>query len=69
MSSQAVSPGLCGTCAHARTVVSGKGSTFYMCRLAAVDPTFRKYPPLPVLSCRGHQEKGAGGDDPRPPRG
>lgn len=57
MSSQAVAPGLCESCAHARIVVSGKGSTFYLCELAAVDPSFRKYPPLPVLSCRGYQEK------------
>jgi hypothetical protein len=46
-------PGLCGVCAHARVIVSGKGSRFYMCRLSAIDPRFRKYPPLPVLECVG----------------
>jgi hypothetical protein len=68
MSGHGVSPGLCGKCAHARVVVSGKGSTFYLCQLAAVDPSFRKYPPLPVLSCRGYREKVGDGDDPPPPR-
>ena len=52
-------PGLCGTCVYARIVLSGKGSKFYLCKKAAVDPSFRKYPPLPVLVCKGH-EKGSG---------
>lgn len=47
------SPGLCGICTHARIVVSGKGSTFILCRLSRVDGRFPKYPPLPVLECVG----------------
>jgi hypothetical protein len=45
--------GLCGDCAHVKRVHSAKGSTFYLCELAASDPRFRKYPPLPVLRCAG----------------
>ncbi|MDB4950984.1 MAG: hypothetical protein JWM27_3633 [Gemmatimonadetes bacterium] len=46
--------GLCESCANVRVVVSGKGSRFYMCRLSAVDPAFPRYPPIPVLRCRGY---------------
>jgi len=47
--------GLCPTCRHVRPVSSSKGSTFLLCGLAAADPTFPRYPPQPVLVCRGHQ--------------
>lgn len=50
--------GLCATCVHVRVVTSSTGSTFYRCSLADVDPRFRRYPALPVLSCAGY-EKGA----------
>jgi hypothetical protein len=46
--------GLCDSCANVRIVVSGKGSRFYLCQLSAVDPAFPKYPPIPVLRCRGY---------------
>jgi hypothetical protein len=45
--------GLCANCAHARVVMSGKGSTFLLCGKSAVDPSFAKYPRLPVLRCAG----------------
>jgi hypothetical protein len=45
--------GLCATCVHVRRLTSGGGSRFYLCRLAAHDGRFRKYPPLPVHTCRG----------------
>lgn len=48
--------GLCATCAHAAVITSSKQSTFYLCRLSAVDPNFRKYPVLPVLRCSGHRQ-------------
>lgn len=46
-------PGLCGRCRHARQTGNRRGSVFLLCGLAAHDPRFRKYPPLPVLSCPG----------------
>lgn len=60
--------GLCLTCAHARAVVSGRGSTFWHCRLSAVDARFAKYPPLPVLRCAGFHAtpEGEGGSSPSP---
>lgn len=46
-------PGLCGACAHARRITSGRGSTFWLCGLAARDPRFPRYPRLPVAQCPG----------------
>jgi len=45
--------GLCVGCANVHVVENRRGSRFYRCRLADVDPTFLRYPPLPVISCRG----------------
>jgi hypothetical protein len=42
--------GLCGRC---QIVQSSRGSRFYLCRLAAIDARFPKYPRLPVLQCPG----------------
>ena len=44
---------LCPRCAHVKVVVSGKGSVFFLCLLAAEDPRYPKYPPQPVVSCAG----------------
>lgn len=46
--------GLCETCVHRREIVSGKGSRFTLCGLAATDSRFPKYPRLPVLRCDGY---------------
>ena len=51
--------GLCATCLHARFIESSKGSRFLLCQLSQSDPAFPKYPPLPVLSCRGYSPKPA----------
>ncbi|MGH7598788.1 MAG: hypothetical protein ACREOI_20740 [bacterium] len=47
--------GLCQTCCNVRVVNSGRGSTFYLCRLAEREPRFPKYPRLPVLACDGYE--------------
>jgi hypothetical protein len=47
--------GLCLRCTEARAVVSAKGSSFWLCRRAATDARFPKYPQLPVLACTGYQ--------------
>ena len=46
--------GLCGTCLHARQIRSGRGSSFLLCRRAADEPAFTRYPRLPVSACAGH---------------
>lgn len=53
--------GLCETCRHAR-VLASRTSLFLRCGLAETDPSFPRYPPLPVVACRGYERKeGAGG--------
>jgi hypothetical protein len=46
-----------------RRVVSDRASVFYLCELSKVDPTFPKYPRLPVLSCSGYERQEAILDD------
>ncbi len=46
---------LCEDCAHVRAVRSAKGATFLMCRRAAEDPRYPRYPPQPVISCAGFE--------------
>jgi hypothetical protein len=51
---------------HSRRITSGKGGTFWLCRLAERDPSFPKYPILPVLRCRGYEPAVAGEPDRSP---
>jgi hypothetical protein len=53
--SGALDPGLCGSCRHARVQRSARGSTFWRCGRADSDERFRRYPPLPVRECPGHE--------------
>jgi hypothetical protein len=45
-------PGLCAACAFA-AVVRSKRSAFLRCGRSDSDPTFPRYPRLPVLACAG----------------
>ena len=45
--------GLCEICRHVRTV-PGRQSTFILCTRALSDPSFAKYPVLPVVTCPGY---------------
>lgn len=45
---------LCGNCRWMREIVSGKGSRFLLCQLSLSDGSFRKYPPQPIVRCRGY---------------
>jgi hypothetical protein len=49
--------GLCATCTWAKIVENRRGSVFYRCKRADVDPHFVRYPPLPVLRCRGYERR------------
>ncbi len=46
--------GLCASCKQSRTVPAPR-ATFWMCELSRTDPTFPRYPRLPVLRCRGYE--------------
>jgi len=49
-------PGLCGHCRHRVHQESTKGSSFLRCGLADERADFKRYPPLPVLACRGYAD-------------
>ena len=51
--------GLCADCLHARLIESSKGSQFLLCQLSQSDPSFPKYPRLPILACAGYTPKPA----------
>jgi hypothetical protein len=51
--------GLCFDCRHSR-VVRARRAIYWLCRLAAVDVRFDKYPRLPVVACIGYEPRGAG---------
>ena len=44
--------GLCRDCRHARPVPTEQ-ATYWLCRRSASDPSFPRYPRLPVRACRG----------------
>ena len=54
--------GLCASCARARRIKNDRGSIFVLCLHSRNDPSFPKYPRLPVIACRGFAE---GGDNRR----
>ena len=47
---------LCETCVWVRVIRSDKGSEFLLCRYAAEDTRYPKYPRLPVLVCEAFQK-------------
>ena len=49
--------GLCSDCVHCR-VIAARRSRFYLCKRSATDPTFPRYPRLPVRACRGFEARG-----------
>jgi predicted CoA-binding protein len=52
--------GLCRDCRHARIVPAG-ANTYWLCGRSASDPSFPRYPRLPVRACRGFAWKAASG--------
>jgi hypothetical protein len=48
--------GLCADCVHSRRIESSRGAVFYLCELSRTNPSFVKYPRLPVLSCAGYAQ-------------
>ena len=48
-------PGLCASCTQGRCLESARGSRFWQCLRAQSDPSFPRYPRLPVRECRGYE--------------
>lgn len=48
--------GLCATCRHSRQVHTPR-STFWLCERSATDPSYEKYPRLPIRLCPGYEPR------------
>jgi hypothetical protein len=55
--------GLCADCSHTRLIASDRGATFLQCQLSFADPSFAKYPRLPVFTCRGYEARPNASDE------
>jgi hypothetical protein len=51
--------GLCDGCLHQKLVPNTRGSVFSLCLRSKTDPAYRRYPPVPVLSCPGYESRKA----------
>jgi hypothetical protein len=55
--SESAHVGLCADCGYMQRITSDRGSTFYLCGRSAHDPSFPKYPRLPVIRCPAYDPK------------
>jgi len=46
--------GLCASCTHCQRITNTRASTFFLCGRAHTDPSFTRYPRLPVIACPGY---------------
>lgn len=49
--------GLCNLCVHQQVVRNTRGSVFSLCRRSKTDPSFPRYPRVPVVECRGWEPR------------
>jgi hypothetical protein len=49
--------GLCDRCAHQTLIHNTRGSTFSMSLRSKADPSFPKYPRVPVAACPGFEPR------------
>jgi len=49
--------GLCDSCIHQRLVRNTRGSVFSLCERSQTQDAYPRYPKMPVLACRGHEER------------
>ncbi len=47
--------GLCASCSYSRPVQGRRGTVFWRCQRSVTDTAYPKYPPLPMLQCRGFE--------------
>ena len=53
--------GLCASCRHVRVVATPR-SQFLLCERSRTDPTYARYPRLPMRACAGHERREAGAE-------
>jgi len=46
--------GLCASCTQHVVIANDRGSRFVQCARSRTDPSFPRYPRLPVEACRGY---------------
>ena len=63
--SSQIRQGLCASCVHARRTGNAKGPGFILCGLSKSDPSFPKYPRLPVMKCPGFERLTPPNEEPR----
>ncbi len=47
--------GLCAACRYARILETRRGARFWLCQRSRTDPSYPRYPSLPVLACAGFE--------------
>ncbi|HJZ98675.1 MAG TPA: hypothetical protein VKE70_19325 [Candidatus Solibacter sp.] len=52
--------GLCADCRLVREIRTDRGAVFVQCLKSFEDPSFPKYPRLPVLACAAYEAKSVG---------
>jgi len=55
--------GLCDACLHQKLVPNTRGSIFSLCLRSREDPSYPRYPGLPVRACPGFQLRSADAGD------
>ncbi len=53
--SPAPAAGLCDSCEHQKVIRNTRGSSFSLCLRSRTDPSYPRYPRVPVLECAGHE--------------
>jgi hypothetical protein len=51
--------GLCSSCAHQQVVRNTRGSSFSLCGRSRTEPSYPRYPRLPVSACPGYERRTA----------
>jgi hypothetical protein len=46
--------GLCDSCKHQKLIRNTRGGVFSLCERSKTDPSYPKYPRLPVKDCAGY---------------
>ena len=55
--------GLCAGCRWVRVIKNRRGSDFFLCQKAKEDPSYSRYPRLPVVRCGGFEASESDGTE------
>jgi hypothetical protein len=57
--SSSAAAGLCDSCVRQQLVPNTRGSVFSLCLRSRTDPSYPRYPRLPVAACPGYEATGS----------